>query len=401
MTESNPDSSPETDVLPPEEKSLSVPPPVPQKKPGLLRRLFTSRKKQQAVAIQNGYLEMVDLIRSIRTHLDRQEDVQTRVLGMLEKVPDTMERQHEVMNLFKEQLQGNLENDKKLTESMGRLNDTLSSMDDSQKASARTVTDLIHRSRESEQLLREVMRRSERRVTFLLVLFFLAVIGLGFYFLHWQNRPAGSGAGTPVAAAVVAATAEPAEAAAAETTETEPATPPKAEAPEFKSEDQADAEAKADADQKAEEKKQQAEEKAREAEAIKKADELKAREKAAQAEEKRIQKKKEAAEKEKAAELKAQKKAERERKKAEKKAKAEQKQKAKEAREKAEKEAKARAEQEAKTEKEKTEAAAAAKKSEADAPEAKSATAMTPEFTLERIQPPADEPVSDKPVSLP
>jgi hypothetical protein len=43
---------------------------VPQKKPGFLRRLFTSRKKQQAVAMQNGYLEMVDLIRAIRSHLD-------------------------------------------------------------------------------------------------------------------------------------------------------------------------------------------------------------------------------------------------------------------------------------------------------------------------------------------
>ena len=127
---------PEPDVLPPEPGgALSVPPPVPQKKPGFLRRLFTSRKKQQAVAMQNGYLEMVDLIRAIRSHLDRQENVQTSVLTMLEKVPGAMDRQHEVMTMFKQQLENGMENNRRLTDSMGNLNNTLSAMDESQRAS--------------------------------------------------------------------------------------------------------------------------------------------------------------------------------------------------------------------------------------------------------------------------
>ncbi len=194
---------PEHDVLPPESGgALSVPPPVPQKKPGFLRRLFTSRKKQQAVAMQNGYLEMVDLIRAIRSHLDRQENVQTSVLAMLEKVPDAMDRQHEVMSLFKQQLENGMENNRRLTDSMGNLNNTLSAMDESQKASSRTITDLIHRSRESEQLLREVMRRSERRMTALVIFFFLAVVALGFYFVRGRN-PA------PPPAAVIEAAAQP------------------------------------------------------------------------------------------------------------------------------------------------------------------------------------------------
>ena len=180
---------PESDLLPPEPNGVfSVPPPVPQKQPGFLRRLFTSRKKQQAVAIQNGYLEMVDLIRAIRCHLDRQENVQTSLLSMLEKVPDVMERQQEVMSIFKQQLENGMENNRRLTDSMGNLNNTLASMDESQRASSRTVTDLIHRSRESEQLLREVMRRAERRMTILLIIFFLLVIGMGAYFIHWQTR---------------------------------------------------------------------------------------------------------------------------------------------------------------------------------------------------------------------
>ena len=182
---------PEPDVLPPEPGgALPVPPPVPQKKPGFPRRLFTSRKKQQAVAMQHGYLEMVDLIRAIRSHLDRQETVQTRVLTMLEKVPGAMDRQHEVMTMFKQNLENGMENNRRLTESMGNLNNTLASMDESQKASSRTVTDLIHRSRESEQLLREVMRRSERRMTALVIFFFLAVVALGFYFMRSPRRAA-------------------------------------------------------------------------------------------------------------------------------------------------------------------------------------------------------------------
>ncbi len=213
MTEAH---RPEPDVLPPEPGgALSVPPPVPQKKPGFLRRLFTSRKKQQAVAMQNGYLEMVDLIRAIRSHLDRQETVQTSVLTMLEKVPGAMDRQHEVMTMFKQQLESGMENNRRLTDSMGNLNNTLAAMDESQKASSRTITDLIHRSRESEQLLREVMRRSERRMTALVIFFFLAVVALGFYFVRGADRaaPAPGAEQTP---AVVAEKTEPAPAPAAE-----------------------------------------------------------------------------------------------------------------------------------------------------------------------------------------
>ena len=76
------------------------PPPVPARKEGFFSRLFHSRKKQQALAVQNGYLEMVDLIRAIRIHLERQETVQTTVLALLEKVPSAMDRQNEVMSHF-------------------------------------------------------------------------------------------------------------------------------------------------------------------------------------------------------------------------------------------------------------------------------------------------------------
>lgn len=215
---------PEHDVLPPEPAgALSVPPPVPQKKPGFLRRLFTSRKKQQAVAMQNGYLEMVDLIRAIRSHLDRQENVQTSVLAMLEKVPGAMDRQHEVMSMFKQQLENGMENNRRLTESMGNLNNTLAAMDESQKASSRTITDLIHRSRESEQLLREVMRRAERRMTILLAFFVLVVVGLGLYFGRGRLGAAPPPAPEPVPAPAALSPSAPPPAAVAKPAPPEPA----------------------------------------------------------------------------------------------------------------------------------------------------------------------------------
>ncbi len=366
MTDSTESTPPEAEVMPPENEALSMPPPLPMKKPGLLRRIFTSRKKQQAVAMQNGYLEMVDLARSIRTHLDRQEDVQARVLTMLEKVPDTMDRQHEVMTLFKKQLEGNLENDRKLTESMGQLNGTLSAMDESQKSSTRTVTDLIHRSRESEQLLREVMRRAERRMTILLAFFFLLVMGLGFYFLRGQNRPVQPAVEASIASTVgVGKRPSGADAAVAE---------------EKAQEEAAAATAKADEQKKADALKQKkkdtaAKEKAAAADKQKKADELKAKKKAEEAKAQQVRDAKENAKKKQADELKAQKKADKSRLKAEKKTKAAAEKKAREAKEKADKET----------------AAATPKTS---VPE-------TPEFTLERIEPAVAAAPADKPVSLP
>lgn len=182
---------PASEILPPEPSgAISIPPPVPPKKPGFFRRLFQSRRKQQASALQSGYLELVDLIRAIRSHLDRQETVQTQVLAMLEKVPGAMDRQHEVMTMFQQHLASGMENNRRLTESMSHLNNTLAAMDESQRASSRTITDLIHRSRESEQLLREVMRRAERRMTALVIVFLVAVVALGWYVLKGADRAA-------------------------------------------------------------------------------------------------------------------------------------------------------------------------------------------------------------------
>jgi hypothetical protein len=174
MTEAH---RPEPDVLPPEPGgALSVPPPVPQKKPGFLRRLFTSRKKQQAVAMQNGYLEMVDLIRAIRSHLDRQETVQTSVLSMSEKVPGALARQHEGHDdVQSSSAKNGMENNRRMTDSMGYLNNTIAADGRSQEGVFAAHHDLSTARALSEQLLREVDAPSERRMTALVIFFCRAV----------------------------------------------------------------------------------------------------------------------------------------------------------------------------------------------------------------------------------
>ena len=97
-----------------------------------------------------------------------------------------MDRQHEVMTMFKQQLESGMENNRRLTETWapqqyagldGRI----------ARASSRTITDLIHRSRESNNFSAKSCV-AERRMTLLVVFFFVAVVGLGFTFARTSPR---------------------------------------------------------------------------------------------------------------------------------------------------------------------------------------------------------------------
>ena len=179
MTDTTPD------ILPPSNDDTpapATPPPVPARKMPFWKRLFVSKRREQALAMQNGYVEMLDLIRAIREHLDRQEIVQAHTISLFEKLPQSLLQQQDILNLLQSQLENKIASDKSLTESMSRLTNTLSSIDESQKASSKTVTDMINRSRESEQLLREVIRRSERRMTIMIVVLLAAAAILAYTF---------------------------------------------------------------------------------------------------------------------------------------------------------------------------------------------------------------------------
>ena len=178
------------DISPAPEKTPASPP-GPTKKRGWLSRWSPGARRDRQIAwLQAGYSEMLTLMRGINDHLGRQEDVQVKMTEVLGKLPDSMaslqnvgkaaEQQVEVLALLREQLDNSANHDQKLVESMDKFNHTLGVMDETSRTSGKTVAELIQRSQNADSMLREVIERSERRFVLLTVLFLLAVIlGVG------------------------------------------------------------------------------------------------------------------------------------------------------------------------------------------------------------------------------
>lgn len=176
-----------------------------QKESWLSRWRPGSKRDRQIAWLQAGYSETLDLLRSIRRHLDRQEDVQIKMANVLERLPESMEglksvnkaaeQQVVVLGLLRQQIEANVHHDQKLVESMNKFNQTLGLMDETSRNSGRTVTDLIEKSKNSETLLREVIERSERRLVFVTTLFVLVIVAAAVAFYYF-----GPGAADKVAA---------------------------------------------------------------------------------------------------------------------------------------------------------------------------------------------------------
>ncbi len=118
---------------------------------GFLSKLHhVSKRDQQIATLQAGYTELLDLVRSIREHLDKQGQAQEQIVA-----------------------------------SVDRFNNTLTLMDETSKRSSDTMAQMAGRARESETLLRTMLERSERRLVILICLLLLvtfSVLGFGIYF---------------------------------------------------------------------------------------------------------------------------------------------------------------------------------------------------------------------------
>lgn len=161
----------------------------PEQKESWLSRLRPGSKRDRQIAwLQAGYSEMLELMRTIRQHLERQEDVQHKMVSVLERVPESMEslkgitrvaeQQGEMINLLRQQTEAAAAHDRELIASMNRFNQTLGLLDETSRNSGRTVANLVEKSRESEDLLRTVIERSERRIMVVIGIF-IAVVVLG------------------------------------------------------------------------------------------------------------------------------------------------------------------------------------------------------------------------------
>ncbi len=192
-------------VTPPKTKSEYIdvaPEPSAESQPRenwLARWRPHSRREQQLSSLQSGFQDMRNLMQSISDHLLLQQEVQSRMVNVLEQLPASMEglksvnkaaeQQVEVLGLLKTQMESNVQHDQQMIESMNRFNQTLGIMDETSRTSSRTVTDLIEKSRESDELLRDVIARSERRLLTVVISFLLALIlGTGaLLYLEWSG----------------------------------------------------------------------------------------------------------------------------------------------------------------------------------------------------------------------
>ena len=199
---SPPDNDPANYIdITPDSGDKSKASPAVQKENWLARWRPGSKRDRQIAWLQAGYSETLDLMRSIRQHLDRQEDVQVKMANVLERLPESMdglksvnkaaEQQVVVLGLLRQQIEANVHHDQKLVESMDKFNQTLGLMDETSRNSGRTVTDLIEKSKSSETLLREVIERSERRFVFVTTLFVLVIVAAAaaFYYFGLSPRP--------------------------------------------------------------------------------------------------------------------------------------------------------------------------------------------------------------------
>ena len=197
---SPPDNAPSNYIdIKPGSSDKSKPPPAIQKETWLSRWRPGSKRDRQIAWLQAGYSETLDLMRSIRQHLDRQEDVQVKMANVLDRLPESMdglksvnkaaEQQVVVLGLLREQIEANVHHDHKLVESMDKFNQTLGLMDETSRNSGRTVTDLIEKAKNSESLLREVIERSERRFIFVTTLFVLVIIAAAAAFYYFGPSP--------------------------------------------------------------------------------------------------------------------------------------------------------------------------------------------------------------------
>ncbi len=156
-----------------------------------------SKKEQQLATLQAGYREMLELVKAIRSNLDKQSDVQERMTSVLEKLPTSLDhlkevtraadQQVEVLGMLRQQLDNSIMHDEKLTESMKNFNETLGLMNNTSRQTSTMINTFADKSSQSEKSLQEMVKQSERRIIGLAIFFallFAAFAGGTGYLLY-------------------------------------------------------------------------------------------------------------------------------------------------------------------------------------------------------------------------
>ena len=148
--------------------------PAPRK--GFLAKIF--RRRGPYPSAQAGFVELMGVMHSIKNNLELQSNAQSRLLEALEHFPEAVdslkhlgkvgENQEQMLGLVRKQVEDSAEHGRQVVDSINRFDHTLNRMDETSRSTAQTMVGVAERSRESEDVLRRMLERSERRLTYLL-----------------------------------------------------------------------------------------------------------------------------------------------------------------------------------------------------------------------------------------
>ena len=152
-----------------------------------------ARRKKQMNNMHEGYQEILSLVRTMRDNLDHQIVAQKQLVTYMQALPEAVEGMRslsqsagehtEMLKIMQGQLDSSLEHNRSMGGSVDRFNSTLVSMD-------QTTKQLVSQSRESEQELRRMLGRAQRRMaflTFVLLLMLISAVG-GFAYLTYRTE---------------------------------------------------------------------------------------------------------------------------------------------------------------------------------------------------------------------
>jgi hypothetical protein len=194
--------APYIDVTPEKEQTPMASQDEPRKGGWLAKWRAPKRREQQLATLQEGFNELVDLTRAIRAHMDQQAQTQKTLVDMLQHIPGAVEglqsvgkateQQTETLSLLRKQLEAAARNEDYMMESMRSFNKTLTLMDEMSQRTSQTVSSMAEKTRDSEDMLRTILERSERRLVYMIVTLMvvtLTVLGVGLY-IGFVGRPA-------------------------------------------------------------------------------------------------------------------------------------------------------------------------------------------------------------------
>jgi len=169
---------------------------------GWLSRVFEgkARRESQRQTLQAGYLEMLQMMRSISSNLARQSEMHCTRIEALEQLPEVLkgmesvgratEEQTKLLGVVQQQLTVNAEQDEKMIGSLNSFNETLGVMDETSRRSSQTIGTLVDHSKESERELRSMLERSEKRLTSMMTMMTFVVLAAAVFggYIVFQNR---------------------------------------------------------------------------------------------------------------------------------------------------------------------------------------------------------------------